>query len=787
MKKILFALVAAFALYACSNEDFSEAGVSPEGKIQLVLNTGDFTQVNSRAVAEGLVKDITLLQFKKGTLVQKMTITQKDFTQAVTLTGTLEEMPATATKDETDMNGDERKVLDETQPVNLIYAVANVADNTAYTDQLVEGTTTFETFKGLQLGYDKNAEVLPMVGYYYGGIVPGATNQIDITLYRVVAKINFTLNYSNFKIGNETPGITVNSVKLMGVPKVVAPYPCANRPGLPRDGQAGKWPQDQAPFPAYSADNFEAEGYGDEQNQSATAGTYTFYMPENVRGSYESITSNTDKHPAFISATEAAFTHILVDLDYSLKNGVIKNAKYKIYLGGDAKGDMNLLRNTQYNVTTYLYGATEETRITVTDQFNPEITPADGQVLWKNANCYIVDASEISDKKLGGNTVLLPLTQARLGWNYIKASEGKDELLTAFDNLVKSDKWAIKTLWASWDAEASDATVTGKITGSKATITKTDNQTHGEENYFAALEFDGTFANGHNAVIALVDTENEDKIYWSWHLWFTDYNPDATGSDPINGAVHDYFGAAFQEGGKYDGKIMMDRNLGATIQMSATLTAVPTSDYEKYFGMLYQFGRKDPFTGSANNTTGNTTAATLYGAEIEMVAAPSGSNLSNAVHHPTKFYTNSGNWTSPNEDLWASEVSKSPFDPCPAGWRVPTGGTTATNNVWAGFKNGVENDVNGGGYVAGTLDVFGWDGTARGRLYKHTDAYAWYPACGYRGSGNGTLSGVGGYGYYWSAMPYGGSGYNLYFYSTDVNPANYTNRAGGFPVRCVKE
>jgi hypothetical protein len=53
----------------------------------------------------------------------------------------------------------------------------------------------------------------------------------------------------------------------------------------------------------------------------------------------------------------AGLTYILVDLDYETEEGAVMNAKYTIDLGGDAQGDMNLLANTQYTVTTYLYGA----------------------------------------------------------------------------------------------------------------------------------------------------------------------------------------------------------------------------------------------------------------------------------------------------------------------------------------------------------------------------------------------------------------------------------------------
>lgn len=80
--------------------------------------------------------------------------------------------------------------------------------------------------------------------------------------------------------------------------------------------------------------------------------------------------------------------------------------------------------------------------------------------------------------------------------------------------------------------------------------------------------------------------------------------------------------------------------------------------------------------------------------------------------------------------------------------------------------------------------TFTWDATNSGRTYNGN----WFPAAGYRYSGDGSMSDVGSYGYCWSASPYSeSSGYYLGFNSGYVDPADYYNRAYGFSVRCVQE
>ncbi len=132
---------------------------------------------------------------------------------------------------------------------------------------------------------------------------------------------------------------------------------------------------------------------------------------------------------------------------------------------------------------------------------------------------------------------------------------------------------------------------------------------------------------------------------------------------------------------------------------------------------------------------------------------------------PWDWYTNTGNH---NDNLWGDGTGKSAFDPCPKNWRVPPDASTTFGDFAStSTASGLEYTINAG------------------RIYHNM---AWFPAGGYRTNGGyGVLSGVGNYGYYWSAMIGGTSARTLYFNLSTLLSSSTGRRAGGFSVRCVQE
>ena len=215
----------------------------------------------------------------------------------------------------------------------------------------------------------------------------------------------------------------------------------------------------------------------------------------------------------------------------------------------------------------------------------------------------------------------------------------------------------------------------------------------------------------------------------------------------------------------------MDRNLGATCATPGDVGAL---------GLLYQWGRKDPFLGSSSISSSTLAKSTIPWPSKVSSNSRNGT-IAYATAHPTTFITRSdGNYdwyytgsSSTNYTRWTtSESSKSIYDPCPAGWRVPDGGASG---VWS--KSGFDDTM--------------YDSTNEGMSFSiSSPSTTWYPASGYRSGGDGSLYSVGSDGYYWSASPYYYGSYkafSLYFGDNGNVSSCATYRADGYSVRCLQE
>ena len=245
-----------------------------------------------------------------------------------------------------------------------------------------------------------------------------------------------------------------------------------------------------------------------------------------------------------------------------------------------------------------------------------------------------------------------------------------------------------------------------------------------------------TFRDG-NAVIAAKNSKG--TILWSWHIWCAE--------EGFNGQV--YYN---------DAGTMMDRNLGATSATPGDVGAL---------GLMYQWGRKDPFLGSSS------ISSSVLAVSTGTWNITSGGSTANTEANPMTFYTS---MHLPNRN-WMS--IKTAYDPCPAGWRVPEGGD---NGVWAKAL-GKTKDVN----VPN-------DYTNRGINYTGAfgaDETIWYPCSGLRNRfGDGGLDEVGSLSFYWSCSHHEISNYayGLHFNCYgNVTPSSTSIQSDGYPVRCLKE
>ncbi|MDE7444038.1 MAG: hypothetical protein K2M65_07760, partial [Muribaculaceae bacterium] len=197
-----------------------------------------------------------------------------------------------------------------------------------------------------------------------------------------------------------------------------------------------------------------------------------------------------------------------------------------------------------------------------------------------------------------------------------------------------------------------------------------------------------------NAVIATYASTTTTDVLWSWHIWFTQNDLATTGVSHKS---------SFGNGAR--SFVLMNRNLGADSNNEADVAS---------YGLLYQWGRKDPFVNSkaltgtefAPSSKLNWADAKIAAKAIPVATAAADGlkRIQYAVAHPPTFITQydkaasvtgavetydwvGGNsWANQFDALWGNPnkvttidathantaaYSKTMYDPCPVGWKMP--------------------------------------------------------------------------------------------------------------------
>jgi hypothetical protein len=256
----------------------------------------------------------------------------------------------------------------------------------------------------------------------------------------------------------------------------------------------------------------------------------------------------------------------------------------------------------------------------------PDLTPqGDTGAIDNLTNCYMVKP---------GDELVFPVKRAYVhGTNILRATDAP-----------YTGGFIAEVLWQDPGVIADDPIVYGNGTDAVIAV-ETNGGVHG------------------NAVVAIKMSGGD--IVWSYHIWVTDYDPDNGGPTWTNPNNDDY--------------TFMNRNLGATAN-SLSLASI---------GLMYQWGRKDPFPGGIEGTTGytamgfftgmpdagTTTVKSVTNKQANLTGLADG--IKEGIMNPLTFYqglSNSNyNWL-PFTDpiIWNAEAdTKTIYDPCPTGWRVP--------------------------------------------------------------------------------------------------------------------
>lgn len=368
-----------------------------------------------------------------------------------------------------------------------------------------------------------------------------------------------------------------------------------------------------------------------------------------------------------------------------------------------------------------------------------------------SANCYIVSGEKET-----------PATDTG---DYVNA--GNIYKFRAYKGKSSTDVGTIQSVGILWETY-NNATTPTKNT----VIAAVDYDKQAEKEYYDIVFQMPAQANFHrgNAVIAAYDGpyDGEGKptgnIVWSWHIWVPNNNV-------VSGNVTDatIFGS----------KPIMDRNLGAIVPAPADAAATVES-----YGLLYQWGRKDPFPGNKGVTTNG--AAAVSG--VAMTSQDGTLTIDASIKNPTVFARSAEgkDWVTPSENdntLW--NTTKTIYDPCPPGYIVPTRNTSV--HYWSGTAlNSLD-----------ASDHFADNGATYYSYVIGTGTLVVFPYAGYIQMGYGDQYKAGNRAYVWSSYA---SSYND---NVDIAYLMYTARDGdsdgptyqrkergkclGASVRCVAE
>ena len=219
-------------------------------------------------------------------------------------------------------------------------------------------------------------------------------------------------------------------------------------------------------------------------------------------------------------------------------------------------------------------------------------------------------------------------------------------------------------------------------------------------------------------------------------------------------------------------KAVMDRNLGALRAATTETTSHVTS-----YGLLYQWGRKDPFLGAKYNESGSLPGYTSAGSRT-FTALSEKITLDYSIANPMTLgcASDGSDWCTAettDANFW-SESTKTIYDPCPSGYRVMKRDYSHTE-IWSDT------------YKTDLTGVTGWSINAANYAFTFGDPAVVFPLAGYKDGSTSTTS-AGKRAGVWCSKS---SDESAYFLNIRADKSTYnrisTARGRSYSVRCIAE
>lgn len=462
-----------------------------------------------------------------------------------------------------------------------------------------------------------DAKALPMYGKTVPQVITTATGSIGTyPLVRMVARIDVTLAaiVNNFKLVNASlfnyKKAGYVSYEQSGFNAAALPHPAATIPAVPVSG-------DHSGDPILEPTVFFGADYSNDARGEILRSIYTYESPA-IATDANKLTGTALVIGGYYGGDNSKLVYYRVDIkttddtSTNISSGLLRNHHYKVQIQSVSDGS--------YLTPIEAYKGAKSIDFTVeVIPWGEEVTVPLPYEVKRSANSYMISPD--------GDSFNIPI------YGQMSRAMGIGDLPPTW--LDTNTKLGAEVLWSEaphiMDIVANLRVYTDPVDITKSLLTVTPGNTVG------------------NAVVCVFNDLNEDgvrdageDILWSWHIWscYTSEFP----KEHLNSR-------------------WMDRDLGALRQGAwlnvPTLAIEAQNSLDPVKGLYYQYGRKDPLPIPSYGRTMQSGTATFT--EIGGTTTVEAS-----VKQPVaRFY----GWTG-TTSAWST--TKSTYDPCPDGWRVPS-------------------------------------------------------------------------------------------------------------------
>lgn len=437
-----------------------------------------------------------------------------------------------------------------------IYVVANVHDRSwatvANSKTLadvktrtlpINNTELFKVIPGnkLSASIPMEGEINAKLSYSEG---EAATVKVPVT--RMFAKLEITLN-------DVPETLKITDLEVQNIPSI-----CRVGTLWDTTGEGST----RAEYPEGTDWTSNAFNAGDKDENDKYPDKYVIYIPENLQGQKEN--GQADYKTADRPVNSILINFHAIPIDPFTKKEYGTQRIYSFCPGANIDNDYNIRRNYIYKVRLHLY----------TDKYEQE-TPS--------SNCFVV--------RPGQKLSFLPYYRIEKGGGYnfedYLDPSGEDE-----NKMIDR----VFIIWQTPDAIGDNSK------GDLVTIDPSpdpNDPDHAKKERARKIYVQAGSKIG-NALIAGYNKNGD--IVWSWHIWVADHDP----ANVSSAAVYTTYG--WDEKGIYTnarvpGYAIMRCNLGAFRNEPDPSNPRGITKFDTY-GLLYQWGRKDPFPPMKKNPKG---------------------------------------------------------------------------------------------------------------------------------------------------------------------------------------